>query len=372
MAALLAMLLLPALAAPVSAADADKDGLWDGFERKYGLTDPNRRDSDGDGVVDSAEDHDGDGLGNLGEQRYRTHPGKRDTDGDGTSDANEDQDRDGRTNAREQDERRIPADLEPALGKAKYSVPPLRDDCLTPHLRADPVVCGFGPRGATKVAIIGDSHALMWSSPVKRIAAAKGWRLLTMVKSACPPLLGLYTKRQVELDRGATCQRWRKNVIGRLAAYPPDLIIITHSDRYTLSTRKGTIRPRGEWKQAWRQALERTLKALPRSSNVLVLGDVPHNQRNPQKCLTRNRGDMSRCVTKKPSAKQRQIEFGLRNTARAEGASYRTLFGKICSYDPCPVVQGDILMWRDRSHVTNRFAVQLRPSMRAIIEDALR
>jgi hypothetical protein len=80
---------------------------------------------------------------------------------------------------------------------------------------------------------------------------------------------------------------------------------------------------------------------------------------------------MSRCVTRKAGAPGRQIEIGLRETARANGATFRTLHGKICSYDPCPVVQGDILMWRDRGHLTNKFAVKLQPSMRAAIEDAL-
>ena len=61
---LLASLLL---ALPAGAADRDRDGLDDGFERRYGVTDPGVRDSDHDGVIDSAEDNDKDGLGNLGE-----------------------------------------------------------------------------------------------------------------------------------------------------------------------------------------------------------------------------------------------------------------------------------------------------------------
>ncbi len=85
--ATLAALLLTVLTTPgVLAADRDRDGLADWFERKYGVTSPDRKDSDWDGVIDAAEDNDGDRLSNLGEQRFGTHPGQPDSDGDGISD----------------------------------------------------------------------------------------------------------------------------------------------------------------------------------------------------------------------------------------------------------------------------------------------
>lgn len=372
--AMLTSLLLLALVAPVApvvGADTDKDGLWDGFERRYGF-DPARRDSDGDGVVDSAEDDDRDGLGNLGEQRFRTHPRKRDSDGDGRSDSREDHDHDGRSNGLEQDQRRVPAGLRPSIGSAVRNFPPIRFDCQTPHRRAVPVVCAFGPLGATKVVLFGDSHAMMWSQPIKRIANRKGWRFLNMTKTACPSLLGLYTKRQMEIDGGRTCQQWRRKVIKRLRAYPPDLVIITNSDGYKLYAKSGQVQPGSSKKALWRRALKRTLEALPRSSDVLVLGDVPHNDQNPRRCLNHNRHDMSRCVSKRVPLSRRPIDVGLQATARDNGATFRTLNGKICSYDPCPVVQGSILMWRDQGHLTNKFAVTLQPAMRAVLEAALR
>jgi hypothetical protein len=370
--AALALLLLT-MAGPVSAVDTDKDGLRDGFEKRWGVTDPLMGDSDKDGVIDSAEDSDGDGLGNLGEQRFGTDPGRRDPDRDGISDAREDRDRDGRCNAREQDQRRVPLNLRPTIGSAKNNLPPIRFGCQTPHGQAQPVTCGFGPVPAhTRVVLFGDSHAMMWSSPVRRISLNKDWRLVTMTKTACPALLGLLTRRQMEIDRGASCQRWRRNVIDKLKANPPDLIIITQSDRYKLYSSTGRVQARSKGPSLWKQALRKTLAALPARSKVLVIGDVPHNSDNPRKCLNHNRNDMSRCVTPKAGPAGRRIEIALKEAARANGADFRTLYGQICSYDPCPVVQGEVLMWRDRGHLTNKFAVVLQPSMRAIMEEALR
>ena len=374
MIAIVAMALLPlTMASPVSAVDTDKDGLRDGFEKRWGVTDPLMGDSDRDGVIDSAEDSDGDGLGNLGEQRFGTDPGRRDTDRDGISDAREDRDRDGRSNAREQDRRRVPPNLKPTIGSGKNNLPPIRFGCQTPHGQARPVTCGFGPVAAdTRVVLFGDSHAMMWSSPVRRISLNKDWRLVTMTKTACPALLGLFTRRQMEIDRGASCQQWRRNVIDKLKADPPDLIIITQSDRYKLYSSTGKVQARSKGPSLWKQALGKTLAALPARSKVLVVGDVPHNFDNPRKCLNHNRNDMSRCVTPKAGPAGRRIEIALKEAARANDADFRTLYGQICSYDPCPVVQGDVLMWRDRGHLTNKFAVVLQPSMRAIIEESLR
>jgi hypothetical protein len=70
------------------AEDTDSDGLSDYFElMKLGLlTDVNSKDSDGNGISDSDEDPDSDGLSNLKEQEYGTDPLKPDSDGDSLSD----------------------------------------------------------------------------------------------------------------------------------------------------------------------------------------------------------------------------------------------------------------------------------------------
>jgi hypothetical protein len=81
-------------AAAAALADKDLDLLPDTFETGSSLTDPARADTDGDGLRDTYEDADRDGLTHRQEYVARTHPRRADTDGDGVSDANEDPDRD--------------------------------------------------------------------------------------------------------------------------------------------------------------------------------------------------------------------------------------------------------------------------------------
>ena len=79
------------LAAP---ADPDHDGLTTGFERTWSHTDPQRADTDGDGIPDGREEPDHDHLTNIWEMRLGLDPHNRDTDHDGIRDDREDPDRD--------------------------------------------------------------------------------------------------------------------------------------------------------------------------------------------------------------------------------------------------------------------------------------
>ncbi|GGK83709.1 hypothetical protein GCM10009067_39810 [Haloarcula sebkhae] len=69
-----------------SSNDTDGDGLPDAYERNVTDTDPDIADSDGDAVIDGAEDWDNDTLPAYREYRLDTDPRSNDTDGDRLSD----------------------------------------------------------------------------------------------------------------------------------------------------------------------------------------------------------------------------------------------------------------------------------------------
>ena len=367
-----ALVMAALLVSPVSAGDRDGDGLRDAFESRYGATSPDSRDTDGDGVIDSAEDNDRDKLGNLGEQRFGTNPRKRDSDGDGRPDGLEDKDRDGRSNAREQDQRPVPAGLTPSLAKAPRDITAHKSRCQTSHGSADVTRCEFGVLGSgVTVALIGDSHAMMFLPALETIAQERGWRLVTLVKSACPPVLGVHNAAQRWVDGGASCRSWRRSVFGALHGDPPDHVILVHSYSYKLSDASGREIKSGRRPEVWKSGMRRTLTALPRSSRVLLLGDVPRNTGKPVFCLRKNPKDMSACATRRESPAERSVERALRQAAANKGAKFRSLYGKICTYDPCPLVQGDVLMWRDGGHLTSTFVHRLTPALRSLLSSAI-
>jgi hypothetical protein len=366
-------LALVLLAGPVIAADSDGDGLRDGFERRYGVSSPHAADTDGDGVIDSAEDSDGDRLSDKGEQRFGTDPTNPDTDGDGIADSAEDDDGDGRSNAREQDERPVPRSLKPALAVARDDMSPKRVACQTWHGYSKITACEFGDLDSdTHIVLAGDSHATVYITPLRRIAEEQGWHLTTMNKGACPAFPGLFGDNQWEIDKGRSCLRWQERVMKRLEGEPVDLVVFAHAPSYKL--RRADGKPVASWRRAgeWRRGLKRTVERLPKETGVLALGGTPRNfHGHPVSCLARNSQNISACVSRRQPEEMRFTDVGLKEAASVSRAQFDSLFDKICSYDPCPIIQGDVLMYRDSHHLSETFARQLQPSLEQVLLKAL-
>ncbi len=74
---------------PDNKADADEDGLTDVYELTDTFTDPEKEDTNDDGVSDADDDLDKDGLTNKEEQDNESNSLAEDTDGDGINDKEE-------------------------------------------------------------------------------------------------------------------------------------------------------------------------------------------------------------------------------------------------------------------------------------------
>jgi len=65
------------------------------------------------------------------------------------------------------------------------------------------------------------------------------------------------------------------------------------------------------------------------------------------------------------------VEQALAAAAAANGATFRPINGQICTYDPCPLVHHNILIYRNSGHLTKTFARRLQPTIRALLLEAL-
>ncbi len=293
-----------------------------------------------------------------------TDPGTRDSDLDGVSDGNDDSDSDGRRDGRQQDERPVPVGVVPALEEARTDRSGVIAGCVTRQGSGKLERCLFGrPHGRRTVVLMGDSHAMMWVLPVVASAEREGWRLVTLFKGGCSPILG--TKWTTD------CRRWRRNALAWLGQHDPDLVVLAHSDDYRLADQGGQRIPRHAWPAIWRTGMLRTLAAMPGDSRLLVLGDVPDNRRIPASCLARHRFDMSACQSPREPRAERLVEAAMRDAAVKSDAMHRSTYDWLCTYDPCPLVQGRVLSWRDRSHITATIARRLTPSMRTLLLTAM-
>ena len=95
--AMVAALVVGALPAAAAAAstDPDKDGLPSAWETTWSRTNPRKKDTDKDGILDGKEDPDRDTLNNRQEYLSGMKPRRADSDKDGIRDDKEDTDKDG-------------------------------------------------------------------------------------------------------------------------------------------------------------------------------------------------------------------------------------------------------------------------------------
>ncbi len=369
----LAMVILTvAPVAALAADDSDGDGLRDDFEARWGVTSAQTADSDGDGLIDAAEDGDGDDLSALGEQRYATDPGNADSDGDGITDGEDDSDGDGVADALEQDHRQAPHGLHPDPADAYWDRPANYDDeCHSDTNDAELHVCISGdPEGDRSVVLFGDSHALQWLPALTGPAEQHGWQVVTLTKAACPPARILSGRK--EDVAGRSCERWRDKAVEWIGANPPDVVIVAGAGRiYKLVDDRGERIPDADRTRRWQRGLAETLDQMPASTQTVVLADSPYIGVNPATCLEADRSDISACTSSRDSAIDADFDQAERETTEAAGATYADLTSVLCSYSPCPVVIGDVLVYRNRDHITATFAEELAPSLGTVVEAAL-
>jgi peptidoglycan/LPS O-acetylase OafA/YrhL len=261
-----------------------------------------------------------------------------------------------------------PASLRPSVRGARADLPAIyHDGCHLDAAVTMPGPCTFGdPASSTTVVLFGDSHAAQWFPALAQLADQHHWRLLVLTKKGCPTASISVFSPMVNREL-RECDTWRLNVAARLAAEQPDLLLMS-SYRY---------RQTGAWagidgNRAWQEGLSTTLAAYrPLARRVLILGDTPTPARDVPACVSAHLGRVSACVNARAEA-VRDDRLGVeQEVATAYDATFVSTSNWLCSATACPVVVGDILVYRDANHLTATAAAWLAPYLDAAIAPLL-
>ena len=215
------------------------------------------------------------------------------------------------------------------------------------------------------MALVGDSHAAMWDPAFAQVAEQRHWRLETMAKVTCPlqelrivsPYLG---RRYTE------CEQWRSQIMDRVQAEHPRLVVLSMSRRYRADFGFVAYDP------AWIDTLARTVAQLRHTgAAVLVLGPAADPQSSVPTCLSAHLDDASACAPARPVAVNGVGIDAERAATTAGGGHYADLTDLFCAPDRCPVIVGNTLVFRDDNHVTTEYAQLLAPVIGALADRAL-
>ncbi len=251
----------------------------------------------------------------------------------------------------------VPADLVPALTAAADDLPVVYSDgCHLDVTTVTPGDCVFGVSGSsTTVVLIGDSHAAQWFPALERLSEEHGWRLISMTKSACTT--ADTTVYATILKRAYTeCDAWRQAVLSRIATLHPSLVVVSNSRSYNMLVNGAPV-PIAQVPAAWDAAQLRTLAKLATlATHVLMIGDTPRSNADPPACLSAHLDNATACAM--PWSAVTMPGYTAREAAIAvsAGAIWVDPTAWICRTDPCPVIMGRFLIYRDQHHLTATYS----------------
>ena len=263
--------------------------------------------------------------------------------------------------------RAVPSNLDPPLAKApadKAAV--FVNGCVRSWREIGQGECATGDIASpTTVALVGDSHAAMWNPAFQHLAEQRHWRLETLAKVTCP-LQDLHITSPYLGREYTECEQWRAQIVNRLKAEHPRLVVLDMSRRYGADFGFTSYDP------AWIDTLGRTVAQLRSiGAAVLVLGPVPDPGSSVPTCLSGHVDDATACAPARPVAVDDGGVSAERAATTAGGGRYADLTDLFCTADRCPVIVGNTLVFRDDNHVTTEYAQLLTPVFGALADRAL-
>jgi hypothetical protein len=250
----------------------------------------------------------------------------------------------------------LPSLLTPlSLGPA--AAPPANCGLNDPDTVSPSCVSG-DPASATTVVLFGDSHAMQWFPAVDRIAMQRHWRLVTLVKASCP-------YEDVTLRSGnrvfTECDTWRANSFARIADEHPALVIVAGNHRLTPAAA-------GDSQDLMLDGVSKTIDRLEATgARVAVLGDTPNVPFDPVDCLSRNPDHTIACAVDRTVLFDGAWLAGERARAEAADALFVDTASWLCPTEPCPLVLGRYLVYRDTNHLALPLSWALSPRLDAAL-----
>ncbi|SFI68722.1 acyltransferase family protein [Albimonas pacifica] len=199
--------------------------------------------------------------------------------------------------------------------------------------------CVYGAKdGDRTVALVGGSHSLQWLPALEVLAERESsLRILALTKASCP---FTFPDPSFELAHAPSCAEWTRRVIESLLAEPPAMVLTVG----TRMTKIGEVVPEG-FAAAWAPLLE---AGIP----VVALRDTPRPGFDAGLCVDRS-PDLSACAVER-DAVLRPTPFGPGEVP--EGVRLIDLSDLFCDDRICPPVRGDLIVYRDASHITATYA----------------
>jgi peptidoglycan/LPS O-acetylase OafA/YrhL len=260
-------------------------------------------------------------------------------------------------------ERVVPANLSPSLADAAHDeAAPFREGCDDSWSDTSVHPCVFGdPNGSKTIVLFGDSHAAMYEPPFDLVGKVHHWRVITLSKATCTLYIEHYFS-PVLGHRFVECERWRDAAYAYIATVHPALVVVAAAHHY------GHEYGFRLYSRAWDRGVTRVARRLRHlAPHVLMLGPTPIPGGDIPSCLSAHMMNAEKCALRRDLATNPLGIFAEAAAASDGGADYVDVLPWYCTPRWCPVIVGNLLVFRDNNHITTTYASWLAPRVEGIL-----
>jgi hypothetical protein len=247
------------------------------------------------------------------------------------------------------------------------------DHCHTQeNLPPSTAPCIYGDTNSNKLLVLfGDSHALSWFPAVNAAAIANHWKLLSLTMSACSPAT-LDEWEPSIAGASQNCNLWRTQSIARIVAAKPMAVLIAATRGFDTVDTNNNIVLGDARTNIFVNGMNQTIAALQASNaKIILIHDIPVDNSDPNVCLdsqTKNEDKCSLDIGKSFDPNWFAVEDNIISQNHI-GSIDPTFW--VCPFSPCPIVEGNTLVYIDGGHLTATFTTELSPLMSAAINSNL-
>lgn len=209
--------------------------------------------------------------------------------------------------------------------------------------------CVYGDLKASKTIVLyGDSHAAQWFPALEQLAKDRGFRLISLTKSACSSVAA--DRDDQGAYKSKDCNEWRSNSVERINEIKPAALIMSSFQYYRPPS---SAKNRQTW---WRNGQEKLLSAVKQSAPYLIyIADTPKPVTDIPNCLSsKNSGSCD-------STEKTSVQV-------IDGFSMIDPNSWFCS-SICPAIKDGFVVYRDSSHISVAAAISARKRLEAALSN---
>ena len=258
----------------------------------------------------------------------------------------------------------LPSNITPSLQGAISDMPTIySNNCHASFSATRPKKCVYGDvTSSTVIGLYGDSHAAQWFPALNQIAIDRQWRLIILTKMGCTTI-DLITANSLVGPTYPGCRPWREKVLERFVAENVRVVLMTNSNRLT---DPATDQPFADSiVKAGYATLIPQLQSM--GINPVVITDTPYPGSDVPICLSKAIKNVGSCAASRDKGIRANRQQTSIDVAVENNAQYLDVSHWVCTIDTCPVITGNILMYRDSHHLTTTYVQFLTPLIDAAI-----